>query len=1167
MTTTSANVANRSLPARWGIAVAVLLALCTLAVGVARAAADSETAWWQLTSGTRPTVLKPLKPGEEATFYVRAANLGEAAVSSRVAPVKITDKLPEGMKAESAYGFAGSVYFGENPKRGEIECPVLGSVVTCEWSRESLLEPYEQLQIYIKATGTPSGAKTENTATVTGGETYRCVPAPRFREGDAIGPFCEPYEETEPGRGAFQGEATHSEVPPASLTRPISAANEETGFGLSDFSAVAEGENGFPDTQAASNPLQLTTTFALNETGSETTPPAFADDLQIKLPAGLVGDAQAVPKCSSAVFAEIGEGNVGRCPNDTAVGVAIVNAYVSSSSVQGLVSKSVPVFNLPAGEGEPARFGFQAEKVVVIIDTSVRNGTDYGVVTKVSGLTEFAQLYSSTVTIWGTPGAAEHRLSRGWSCVGGGTFWTLFENDHVLPECTGTSETSPHPLLRMPTSCNTPLAYSAEVSSWLEPNHYLAYTPADFGHEATSLSGCGQVPFDSTFTVAPDTQAASSPAALTVKLHVSQETAETAGGIAPSDVRDTMVTLPVGFTVNTASGAGLAGCSEQQIGYEPGQSTSQQQTFTAAQPSCPNASKLGTVTIKSPDLEHELEGSIYLAAPQNNPAEPQQNPFRALVALYIVAEEPSSGVLLKLPGKLALDPTTGRVTATFENAPQDPVEELEVKFFPGPRAALATPAHCGTYPIETAITPWSGNAPAVSTSDAVITAGPGGGPCSGTLPFAPTFTAGTTATQAGSYSPFTLTFARQDGEQDLNSIEQTLPPGLLAKIAGVPRCGEAQANEGAYPQASQIGTVTVAAGVGSEPLYVNGTIYLTGPYNNGPFGIAVEVPAIAGPFDLDENGRPVVVRGSIRINPTTAQATVVSNAFPTILQGIVLNVRTVNVTLNRPGFTFNPTDCVAQNVTATISSIEGANAGVSSPFGAVNCATLPFKPTLTATTVGRASKPGGASLVVKVTSKGGPGTSGEEANIRSVKVDLPKQLPSRLTTLQKACTAAQFEANPAGCPKESDVGTATANTPVLAVPLTGPAYLVSHGGEAFPDLEMVLQGEGVKLVLDGNTLIKKGITSSTFRTVPDAPISSFELRLPTGKFSILGTNLPQGAHYNLCGQTLNMPTAITGQNGVEIHERTKIGVSGCAKKRPAKKHAKKRAKRPVKKRA
>jgi hypothetical protein len=263
----------------------------------------------------------------------------------------------------------------------------------------------------------------------------------------------------------------------------------------------------------------------------------------------------------------------------------------------------------------------------------------------------------------------------------------------------------------------------------------------------------------------------------------------------------------------------------------------------------------------------------------------------------------------------------------------------------------------------------------------------------------------------------------------------------------------------------------------------------------------------------------------------------------------------VNVIVDRPGFIFNPTNCEPLKVAGTLASTQGAAASVSSPFEAANCAALPFKPRFTIATAGKASKADGVSLDVRVSSKGGPQPGGGEANIRSVKVDLPKQLPSRLTTLQKACLAKVFEADPADCPKESDVGTATASTPVLAHPLSGPAFLVSHGGAAFPDLEIVLQGEGIQLILDGSTSIKKGVTSSTFRTVPDAPVSSFELKLPAGRYSVLGANLPAKANFSLCGQSLVAPTAITGQNGAVINQNTKLAVNGCLTARRARKAA------------
>jgi hypothetical protein len=300
----------------------------------------------------------------------------------------------------------------------------------------------------------------------------------------------------------------------------------------------------------------------------------------------------------------------------------------------------------------------------------------------------------------------------------------------------------------------------------------------------------------------------------------------------------------------------------------------------------------------------------------------------------------------------------------------------------------------------------------------------------------------------------------------------------------------------------------------------------------------------------------VIVRVGLHIDPNTAQVTATSSPFPQVLDGVPLRIRTISLTLNNPAFTFNPTSCAQLSIAGMVASTRGAMASVSSPFATSGCKNLPFKPKFSASTAGKASKAAGASLDVRVTSKGGPQAGGGEANIRSVKVGLPKQLPSRLTTLQKACTEAQFAANPAGCPKASDVGTAVASTPVLARPLAGPAYLVSHGGAAFPDLEIILQGEGVELVLDGSTDIKKGITSSTFKTVPDAPISSFELKLPTGKYSVLSTDLPEKAKYDLCGQKLSMPTEIVAQNGAVLKQTTKIGVAGCPKIKKKVKHKK-----------
>jgi hypothetical protein len=306
------------------------------------------------------------------------------------------------------------------------------------------------------------------------------------------------------------------------------------------------------------------------------------------------------------------------------------------------------------------------------------------------------------------------------------------------------------------------------------------------------------------------------------------------------------------------------------------------------------------------------------------------------------------------------------------------------------------------------------------------------------------------------------------------------------------------------------------------------------------------VPANAGPFHLGN----VVVRASIAVDPHTAALTVSSDALPQVVDSVPIRLRKVIVDVNRPGFIFNATDCVSQKLEATVAGLEGftathgASVSVSSPYTAGGCAGLKFAPKFAVSTSGHTTKALGASLTAKLSYPAAP--QGTQSNITRVKVDLPVQLPSQLKTLQKACLAKVFESNPAACPPESIVGHATVRTPILPVPLVGPAYFVSHGGAAFPDLTIVLQGYGVTVDLVGSTFISKaGITSTTFETVPDTPFNTFELTLPQGKFSALASNLPASAKGSFCGQKLAMPTEFLAQNGAEIHESTPVEVEGC----------------------
>jgi hypothetical protein len=643
--------------------------------------------------------------------------------------------------------------------------------------------------------------------------------------------------------------------------------------------------------------------------------------------------------------------------------------------------------------------------------------------------------------------------------------------------------------------------------------------------------------FNPTIQVTPSTQNASSPSGLDVNLDFHDEGLTAGEGTAQSQLKDTTVTLPEGVTINPSAGVGLGGCTAADYAAE---------TLTSAPGAgCPNDSKLGTVEVRTPLLSTPVDGSLFIA-------QPHENPFGSLVALYIVAKNPETGILIKLAGKVTPNPVTGRLVTTFENNPQLPFEHFNFHFREGSQAPLITPSACGTYTTQAKLTPWSDPAEAITDSSS-FTIGKGfdGGACPASPPFHPQITAGTLNNSAGAFSPFYLHLTRTDAEQEISSFSTNLPAGLSGVLAGVPFCPEAgiaaaRAKSGAQeqaepscPAASRLGHTLVGTGVGAVLAYTPGKLYLAGPFNGDPFSLVSVTSAVVGPFDLGT----VVVRFGLRIDPHTAQVSVdpsASEPIPHIIQGIVTHVRDIRVYVDRPSFTLNPTSCNPLAISSTLASSLGQGATISSPFQASNCAALKFAPKFSVSTSGKTSKAAGASLTSKLSYPAG--SLGSYANIARVKVDLPKQLPSRLTTLQKACTIAQFEANPAGCPAASIIGHATVATPLLPVPLTGPAYFVSHGGEAFPSLEIVLQGYGVTIDLLGQTFISKaGITSTTFKTLPDTPFNSFELTLPQGKFSALAAN------GNLCTSKLAMPTEFIAQNGAAIHQRTPISVTGCPK--------------------
>jgi hypothetical protein len=940
------------------------------------------------------------------------------------------------------------------------------------------------------------------------------------------------------------------------------------GFGVEKLAVAATNANGSVDVQAGSHPFALTTSFVLNQPSAESGRVLEGDpkDITVKLPPGLVGDVTATARCSDHLFTGP-ERLEARCPNDTVVGVA--TAYLIEE--EGLVAAfTTPVYNLVPPKGVVAEFGFLvAKRAPVLLLESVRTGEDYGVTSSSPYASQAAAIVGAKVTIWGVPAVAAHDPWRGSCEAESGGAQSLLEAPGLglreseielegpdsplgvepglgLPEsrgnCPSEEASRALPLLTNPTSCGAPRKASLEVDSWEEPG-----VMREKSVSMPALAGCEQLGFKPTLEAHPQGTAGATPTGVDMSIEVPQESTESPTGLAESTLKDTSLTLPAGMQMNASAADGLQACSISQVGFtgfkelnpvsEPGVQTPQ---FTPAGASCPDASKLADVQIKSPDLEGELEGAVYLASPQNFAGLPE-NPFSSLIALYIVAEEPKTGVLVKLAGKVIPNPETGQLTTTFENTPQLPFSRFRLEFFSGERAPLSTPVQCGTYTTEATFTPWSGTPPVTSTSSFNVTSGPGGRPCASPLPFTPTLQAGTNDITAGAFSPFTTIISREDQDQVLGGpVQVHLPPGLAGVLTGIPQCSEANANTGGCPEASLIGETTASVGVGNDPYTVTGgKVYLTGPYQGAPFGLSIVTPAIAGPFNLGQ----VIVRATITIDPHTAQVTVTTGKIPYILDGIPLQIKRVSVAITRPGFTFNPTSCEPKTITGTIESHEGTTALVSSPFEVSNCGALKYTPTVAITTGAHVTKANGASLTFKIAYPKGP--IGTQAWFKEVKFDIPKQLPVRQPTLNQACLLATFQTNRAACPKYSKIGTAIVHTQVLPVPLQGPVYFVSYGNTKFPDVVMVLTGDNVNIELVGETLIRKGVTSATFANLPDVPFENVEVTLPTGPYSEFTSYINQKHPYDVCAAKMKVPTLLKAQNGQQIKQETPIHPTNC----------------------
>ena len=893
----------------------------------------------------------------------------------------------------------------------------------------------------------------------------------------------------------------------ALLAASVPAAHASLGFQSADFSissappAGAEpGAVGPVEVQAGSHPYQVKIAFVLDQTtssGGEAIPTGSAKDLRIDLPPGLIGSLVKVPQCppeafqTASLFTQL-------CP-----GAAQVGTLTFDSNLIDVIT--LPVFNLEPPPDVAARLGVFALVTPITMGVSIRTGDDYGLTVTARNLPQFLPLLSASLTLWGVPADKRHDTLRG-NCLGLGG-----ESFGACP-----SAAPRKPFLTLPGSCEGPPQVTLHLNSWEQPGVFAVQTavPRDAEGNALGLVGCDRLGFHPGIGIQSESRAADVPSGLTVNLRVPQS--ENPDGLGTANVRKTVLTLPSGISINPAAADGLGSCLPQEIGMN-----------SAAEPQCPDSSRIGSVEIQSPLVADPLEGTVYLAAPG-------QNEFGSMLAVYFAAER--DDVLIKLAGRIDADPESGRLKVSLDELPQLPFSELELSFDGGPRAPLAMPSACGTFTATAQLASYATAndiTPVTSASDLLVDRGCGGG-------FSPSFVAGATSPLAGRHTGLALQLKRADGEQDIRGFSAILPRGFLPLLGSIPLCGEAQAASGSCDASSQIGTIAIAAGAGSHPFYFRGKVFITGPYGGAPFGLSIAVPGLAGPFDLGT----IVVRAKASVDPSDARMTIATDGLPRILQGIPLRIRSFDLSsASRPGMFIAPTTCERQQVAATALGAGGATASLSSPFFLAGCAGLPLSPRISASTSALVTRSGGAALRLAVRNP-----RGAQANIRAISVRFPRQLSPRLSTIQAACARAAFAAAPASCPRTSVVGTARVRTPILDVPLSGPAYLVSRGLDALPHIVLVLEARGVVLRIAGSLRISDaGITSASFASIPDARISSLVIALPRGSHSALGANFLSAARGSLCSRDLTMPAKVVAQSGARIQRSIPVAVTGCAR--------------------
>lgn len=758
-----------------------------------------------------------------------------------------------------------------------------------------------------------------------------------------------------------------------------------------------------------------------------------SDDLKnltITLPPGLVGNPRALPQCSSSQFA------ADNCPSQSAVGSTSVRTEVSGVPLVSALDASGTVYNLQPQPGEPGRLG-------VIVRPSFPLATIDKIFLQAPIVVRPDKDYALETTISNIP-----RQTR----VVVGLVPTTAEITITQMSLTLNDQVNGQNFLTMPSSCATG-NLAAQASSWDQAS-VIATRSATI-----TPSGCGSLAFNPGFAFSVQTTRAETPTGADVQITL------------PADsptLKSAVVTLPTGMTINPASADGLTACTDAQFGVG-----------SNSAPTCPSTSQVGTVQFDTP-LLGLLSGSVFFAQP--TPSRPW--------GLFVAIAGP--GFYAKLVGNVAIDEQTGRVTTTFDGLPQVPFTSFRLIFNGGDRALLTTPSSCGAAQAQAQLTPWS-SASAVSRGASITVSWDGAGAaCPDPRPFSPGLALTLSDTSAAANPAMTLAVTRPDRDQPLRDLRVSLPPGLLGYLAmpGLDLCSNADAVAGNCPASSRVGSVTVQSGPGNAPVTLSGSVYLTQPSRPGAIaGLSVVIPAQVGPVDL---GR-VIVANALVLRPGDFGLDVESDPLPTMLRGIPLAVRSLTITLDRPGFLRNPTRCGDLQANATLGASDGRTVQRPASVTISGCDGLPFAPSLDGT-LGSADNVGGGALGVPLTTR--ITLPAGNAALRRVRVQLPGSLVPDITAISRTCPIAQVTAGT--CPDTAKVGTARVVTPLLALPLEAPVLLAENPG-GLPRLAVPLLGT----VLHGDVSLDGGKIATTFDNLPDIPLSSFELAIAGGPNGLL----------------------------------------------------------------